>query len=298
MEDLESIEFKGAPMAKGTTVTITKMPINKIKLNKNSRLNIDPEELDGLMQSIKSEGLLQPIGVIKNGSGYEICYGNRRFLACSKLGVTTIPCIVHEKKKESDVDIKNLTENVQRRNISLAEVGRYIELLEGEGLSKQESAVRLGVSIGYVEGALSAFREVPKEFRSDIEVNVSRKHKGGRTAPGKISMSSARKIVSAVKSGILSNSQAKKLYVAAKESSDFNPSNLPKYIKTIAGGENNFLAKGAVRLVSIRVPMSERHYEELKKEHVDNGPFKTVGGFLVAVLSGEKSARIKVLKGY
>lgn len=51
---------------------VKELPVNKIKLGRNSRLDIKNEELSGLMQSIESEGLLQPIGVVKRGRGYEV----------------------------------------------------------------------------------------------------------------------------------------------------------------------------------------------------------------------------------
>lgn len=296
----ERLIFKGLPMArKNAVTTIERLPINKIKLNKNSRLNIDPDELDGLMQSIKEEGLLQPIGVVKNGSSYEICYGNRRFLACSKLGISKIPAIVHEKQKESDVDIKNLTENVQRRSISLMEVGRYITLLESQGLSKRESAVRLGVTPAYVDAALTAFQAVPKEFRGDIEVKVAASNKGAyeRTSPGKISINIARKIISAEKSGKIGPSDARVLYKAAKESSKFNPTQIDNYISAVASGEKKFLEKAPDMVhVGIAFVVSRKEKESLQKRFVEDGPFNSFTALCLAVLRGEKSVKINAIR--
>lgn len=294
--EVTRIEFKGAPMAKNGTVTIEKIPLNKIKLNKNSRLNIDPEELDGLMQSIKSTGLLQPIGVIKNGTGYEICYGNRRFLACSKLGMTHMPVIVHERKSESDVDIKNLTENVQRRNISLSEVGRYIEILEKEGLNNAEAAVRLGVSKGYVKSAVDAFQQVPKEFREDIEIRVVSNQKGStRSAPGKISVAVASKIVNAQKSGRIDKEGAVKLYKAAKSNSKFSPVLIDQYISSVEQGHKDFIeAVPKLCLINLSFWITEKHKWELEKKYVNNGIYSSVQQMMYAILRGEKAQQIKM----
>lgn len=283
-------------MAKGTRVTIEKIPLNKIKLNKNSRLNIDPDELDGLMQSIKEEGLLQPIGVVKSGATFEICYGNRRFMAVSKLGLSSIPAIVHEKKKESDVDIKNLTENIQRRNISLAEVGRYLELLEKQGLSRNEAAVRLGVSRQYVGQALSAFREIPKEFRDDLEIRVVKKG-NVRGAAGKIGIHVAQKILSAVKTGKIDNQQSRSLFKAAKSDYRFQSSKIERYIDAAASGHKQPIeAVGELKFVQLKFFIPQPQYEEIMEKHVVDGPFNSLTGFMLAVLRGDKHMKINVLK--
>lgn len=290
----ERIEFKGAPMAKNGTVSIEKMALNKIKLNKNSRLNIDPDELDGLMQSIKTTGLLQPIGVIKNGSGYEICYGNRRFLACSKLGHTHMPVIVHERKTEADVDIKNLTENVQRRNISLAEVGRYVGILEKEGLSNAEAAVRLGVTKHYVQQAVNAFNNVPKEYQQDIDIRVTA-NKEQKTAPGKIAVHVASKIVNAQKSGRIGKAGALSLYKAAKTNSKFISSHLDQYIRAVEQGHKDFIAASPkLCIIELKFFITEKHKWELEKKYVHNGIYNSVQQMMYAVLRGEKSQQIKM----
>ena len=294
---VERLTIEGAPMASNGKVTIEKIPLNKIKLNKNSRLNIDPDELDGLMQSIKQEGLLQPIGVVKSGSsGYEICYGNRRYLAVSKLGLASIPAIVHEKQKETDVDIKNLTENIQRRNISLAEAGRYIDLLEQQGLSRSEAAVRMGVSRTYVDACLTAFNEIPKEFRDDIEIKVmGGRDNASRTAPGKISVNVARQILSQHKQGKINRSQVKKLLSDAKSNSKFNQNKISEYSKALALGKKDYLSAVVdEKYVVLKFFITESHRRDLEKKYVDDGPFSTLHSLMYAILRGEKSVPIKL----
>jgi ParB/RepB/Spo0J family partition protein len=295
---VEQLIFEGAPMATGTKVTIQKISLNKIRLNKNSRLNIDPEELDGLMQSIKEEGLLQPIGVVKSGTDYEICYGNRRFLAVSKLGMTHIPVIVHEKKKESDVDIKNLTENIQRRNISLAEIGRYIDILNSQGLSAAEVAVRLGVTKSYVTACLSAYREVPKEFKDDLEVRVVNGKAGStKTRPGKISVRVARDIINARKTLNLSAEDTKTLFRAAKSDDRFSANKIQQYATALSRGKTDFLiAVEPEDMIQLTFFITKKHRRELEEKFVDDGPFKSVQQLMLSVLRGEKHVKIAVRK--
>lgn len=289
---VDVLTIKGAPMAKDTMVMIQKVPLNKIKLGKNSRMSVSPEELDGLMESIKEVGLLQPIGVVKNGSGFEICYGNRRFLAVSKLGLTHIPAVVHLPKKESDIDLKNLTENVQRRNLSLTEVGRYVELLRTEKLTSAEIAVRLGVSKHYVETCLDAYRKVPKEFRNDLEVQ----HTNQKRTPGKISVTAARAIINVARSYDLPAVEARKLYKAAKTDDRFDTESIPKYAAAIKRGTADFV--GAVKprhWIQCKFQISQHQRDSLMKEYVNDGPFNSITGLVKAILRGEKSVKIDIL---
>lgn len=276
MEKDSMLSLEGVGMAKGQSAGIQILPIKKIKLAKNSRMSVSAEELDGLMQSIKSVGLLQPIGVTKNGSGYEICYGNRRFLACSKLGLSKIACVVHESKKAFDSDIKNLTENIQRRNISLAEAGRYVELLNKDGLTLREIAVRLGVSAGYVESCRKAYSEVPKEFRDDLEIKVSNE----KLQPGKISMKAAQAILSAAKTFRLEKDDVKLLFRAAKADDRFTIENVPKYAAALKAGKKNFTKEvSPIKHVRVQFTVTEDHWNELEKKYVHEGPLKPFKSF-------------------
>lgn len=290
-DQTERLTVNGGPM--GKTVTIENLPIGKIKLQKNSRLNISDEELAGLMQSIKEVGLLQPIGVVKKASGFEICYGNRRWLACSKLGMKRVPAVVHTNKNEVEGDLQNLTENIQRRNISLAEAGRYMEILNGSGLSMAEIAVRLGVSKSYVESCLNAYRNVPQEFRNDLEVRAvnDRKRK-----PGKISITVANAIISAAKSYNLPSEQKAILFKAAKSDDKFAKENIPQYASALKQGKKDPI-KSVNKLQPIRVQffMEERHKEDLMKKYVYDGPFKSLNGLMVAILKGEKLVKVNIV---
>ncbi len=295
-DDIE-IVLTGGPMAPESRVVIKEVPIKSIKLAKNSRLNISDDEISGLMQSIKKTGLLQPIGVFKSktNTGYEICYGNRRFLACSKLGMSKVPAIIHVNKTDAENDLKNLTENLQRRNISLTEAGRYIEILKNDNLSLAEIAVRLGVSVNYVKDCLTAFQKVPKEFRKDLDVRTTMDKK---RVPGKISINSARSIVSATATYRLDAEQEKILYNAAKSKDKFNYKNIEKYAAAVKSGSQNPVEDVPhLKHMNVQFWLSEDDAETLYKKHIVKGPFKSLNGLFVAILKGEKSERIKIYSG-
>lgn len=259
-------------------------------------MSVSPEALDGLMMSIKETGLLQPIGVVPSGKGdsYEIAYGNRRFLAFSRLGYTSIPAIVHEKKSESDVDMKNLTENIQRRNLTLSEAGRYIELLQAQGLSQAEVAVRLGVSKGYIDACLRSFKDVPVEFRGDLEVQHG--HGTSKVTPGKISISAARSIINAEKSYNLKPQQIKTLFTAAKTDERFTTENVLKYAAAIKKGVKDPIGSvQPVKQIRVNFLITERHYDEMFRKYINEGPFQSMSGLCKAILKGEKNQKINVI---
>jgi ParB family chromosome partitioning protein len=246
------------------------------------------------MQAIKEQGLLQPVGVIAlEKGGYELAYGNRRFLACSKLGFTKIPCVVMASNGEYSRDLKNLTENVQRKNISLIEAGRFIKLLKKQGLSQEEIAVRLGVTKRYVGSCEMAFEDVPSEHRHDIEATGG----NNKVSHGKISLKTAKEIMSQEKTHNLSTSDVNLLFRAAKSGENFNHAAIPKYAKAIkAGHKKDFLTKvkgpTAIRLNFL---ISGQHADELREKYIENGPFKSLAQLMYAVLKGEKSVHIKMV---
>lgn len=283
-------------MAKdGGEVQIQLMPVNKIKLARNSRVSVSAEELDGLMSSIKEVGLLQPIGVSPTkAGGYEVCFGNRRFLAVTKLGLSKIPVIVQQNKRAFDGDIKNLTENIQRRNLGLAEVGRYIGLLRKEGLTTNECAVRLGVSRAYVQSCISAYEAVPAKYRGDIEMRMGAADKTGRAHPGKIAMSTVQGILSAKKSYRLDNKETETLFAAAKREG-FTPKNMQAYAAAVKQGKDPIKSVTPVKQIGLTFFVEQDEYDKLHKAYVEKGPFNSVSQLALAILKGEKSAKIKIV---
>ena len=102
------------------------LPIDKISIGMSqTRSQIAPQALDELAQSIAVQGLLEPIIVFRPNSEtdeYEVIAGQRRFLACSKLGHSTIKALIREAPKdEFDAKGISLTENLLREDPSQAD---------------------------------------------------------------------------------------------------------------------------------------------------------------------------------
>lgn len=291
---MNELKISGEGMARGQDVVIKELPMNKIKLGRNCRLSTSEEDLSGLMQSINSIGLLEPIGVVegKDGKSWEIAYGNRRFMAFTKLGLHSIPAVIHKRRNDNDVDIKNLAENVQRRSISLAEIGRYAALLEGEGLNKKELAIRLGTSLNYVDSCLAAWQGVPKEFRDDISPQLG----GAKLEAGKISINAAKAILAVERKFDLNKKDKTILFKAAKEDSRFRAEDVNKYAASIKRGAKDPI--GTVRptkTLAFKFMMDEASYDSLMKKHVEEGPFKSFTALVKAVLRGQKQVVINFL---
>lgn len=277
------------------TMKIVNVPISKVVLGRNSRTKIKKDELASLMKSIKEVGLLQPIGVTKDGANYEVCYGNRRFMALQKLGVGFVPVIIQDPdESRSETDLKNLTENIQRRSLTLTEVGSYINILKNDGLGYAEIAVRLGVTKSYVLAAADAYGKAPEEFRPDVEVKIQ----NDRTrTPGKINITQAKAITFAKERFGLSADQQRVLFTAAKSDDRFNIKNVRHYAAAIKQGKKDPVGQvPMVHHIQCTFWVSSIEKEALERKYVENGSFKSIQDLCKAILRGEKKATIQMLK--
>ncbi len=275
-------------------MNLQQIPINKIRLGKNSRLNIRDEELVGLMESIKESGLLQAIGLRKDKSGYQIAYGNRRFLAMSKLGKKKIPAnVVDEKSTQSDIDIMNLAENVQRRSLSITEIGRYISLLHEKGISFGEIAIRLGTPKAYIKTCLSVFQKVPTEFRPKVKSQFP----GNKVKPGEIALTTVNRINTVVSKYRLNSKDTKRIYSHALKE-DFDPNQVDKYALALKRDPKADLKKSVKKQMELNLHfyMDRKEYDVLWNKHILNGPFRSMRALGLAVFRGQKALNIKTLK--
>jgi len=169
--------------------------IDKVKVLENIRQKPLQDDLIELMESIKQNGLLQPIGVKEAKKGYLLIWGYRRLIACKKLGHKTIPAIISRGKDddlfEEDFLVLNATENIQRKDVNMVELGRICFILKKKKLSNYEIAIRLSIPKSRVESALDSFTRVPERHRDKITLFSSgerRKRAGkiGATISGAI----------------------------------------------------------------------------------------------------------------
>ncbi|WP_336773132.1 ParB/RepB/Spo0J family partition protein [Paenibacillus sp. MMO-58] len=99
---------------------IVQLPLNQIDEDTDQpRYQFDEEALVELMRNIEEIGLLSPIKVRTiDGGRYKIIYGNRRYKACKRLGLATIPCIVTNMTDEQEIYLEQIAENLTRQGFS------------------------------------------------------------------------------------------------------------------------------------------------------------------------------------
>jgi ParB family transcriptional regulator, chromosome partitioning protein len=150
-------------------VSLVELEITQVRPNpRQPRTRFDPESIAALAESIKTQGMVQPIIVRDAGDGYEIVAGERRWRAAQKAEVTTIPAIVRPLD-DRDAMIVALAENVAREDLNPVEQARGYAVLSDElDLSQTEIARRVGKSRPAVANTMRLL-ELPDDVLALVE---------------------------------------------------------------------------------------------------------------------------------
>ncbi|MBI2521419.1 MAG: ParB/RepB/Spo0J family partition protein [Bdellovibrio sp.] len=142
------------------------IPIEAVKANPGQPRKIFKEkELEELAQSIKENGIIQPIIVRKVDTGFELIAGERRLRAAKKAGIEYIPAIVRSAT-DRERNIIALLENIQRADLNCVEEAlAYYQLMNDFQLTQEEVAKRLGKD----RSAVSNYLRILKLPRNVIE---------------------------------------------------------------------------------------------------------------------------------
>jgi ParB/RepB/Spo0J family partition protein len=221
------------------------------------------------MSSLRTSGLLQPIGISPDPgqkNQYHIVYGNRRYLAAKRLGWETIPCIILDELTGDEFLVKNLTENIQRKNLSLPEEGRFFDLLHTEkGLTIDEIAARVGVSLRHVKEAIDAYHHVPTEFRALIKQDVR-----GLAKKGEIPATAAIQLIQNKR--YLKDKDLNDLFHKLKDG-ELNAkklSRVTRLLRTGASVKEALKIVDTVRALGITVPVPVKAIEHIEKKYDQN----------------------------
>jgi ParB family chromosome partitioning protein len=129
---------------------------------------MDPQELSGLIESIRRHGVLQPIVVRPSVGGFEVVAGERRWRAAEAVGLTSIPAIVRSLTDQEALELA-LVENLQREDLNPMERARaYRRLLQEFGLTQEQIADRVGKSQPSVANALRLLH-LPPQIQVSLE---------------------------------------------------------------------------------------------------------------------------------
>ncbi len=124
-------------------------------------MDINPEDLEDLAQSISEIGLLQPIMVAVDGDRFEVVFGHRRYLASKKLGLSTIRSLVRTMTQK-EVGIARATENISRSDLTpLEEAATYKNLIDEYGFSVEQVAKKMAKSAGTIKRRMDLLRMPP-----------------------------------------------------------------------------------------------------------------------------------------
>ena len=154
------------------------VPQEEIYPNPNQpRKRFDFDELESLAQSIRQNGIIQPIAVRVNSRGeYELISGERRLRASRLVGMAQIPCIIMEASDEKSA-LFALLENIQRSDLGFFEEAQAIEkLIDDFGMSRDEVCKKLGKAPPTISNKLRLLR-LPEDIRLKIcQENLTERH--------------------------------------------------------------------------------------------------------------------------
>lgn len=115
---------------------------------------ITPDSLTDLVESIREQGILEPIVVAKTPAGYQIVAGERRWRAAKVIGLKKVPVVVKETTPQGMLEM-SIVENVQREDLNPIEKAlAYRRLIDEFGLGTTEVAKRVGKSVPAVSNTI------------------------------------------------------------------------------------------------------------------------------------------------
>lgn len=146
---------------------VLRLPLASLRPNRfQPRTQFDEPALEELAESIRAQGIVQPLVVtIENDGTYSIIAGERRFRAAERAGLSEVPVVVREGLSDRSRLELALVENLQRADLNpLEEAEAYQTLQEAFGLSQEEVANRVGKARPTVANALRLLK-LPEEVR-------------------------------------------------------------------------------------------------------------------------------------
>ena len=160
----------GEPKTTETTsqeTIVNQLPVDTLEPNRyQPRSYFDESGLEDLAESIKAQGVVQPIVVTPKGSGrYTIIAGERRWRASQKAGLDVVPVVVREVADDQQLLEMALVENIQRADLNpIEEAEAYRSLADSFELSQEDIAGRVGKGRTTITNALRLLR-LPAEVQ-------------------------------------------------------------------------------------------------------------------------------------
>lgn len=172
-----NVEKLTRSIAEPSTENVVAIDIERIEPNPyQPRQEVDQEKIDELASSIKSCGLIQPIVVRRSGDGYQLVVGERRFLACKKLGWSKISAAV-KILSDNEMATIALIENLQRENLNyIEEALGYVSLMNSFNMTQDLLAQRLGKSQSTIANKLRILKLSAKVREQLLNSGLTERH--------------------------------------------------------------------------------------------------------------------------
>ena len=148
---------------------VTYVDIDEIRPNENQpRRVFDEDKLNELAASIKEHGIIQPIVLRKEGDGYVIVAGERRYRAARKAGLKKVPSVIRELTEDQNLLIA-IIENMQREDLNPIEEAEGLNrMIDVYGLTQDAVSKSVGKSRPYITNSLRLLK-LPEEVRDMTE---------------------------------------------------------------------------------------------------------------------------------
>ena len=162
---------------KKTAGKIYMLPVDAIRPSPfQARTSFAEKELAGLAQSIRENGLLQPVSVRKTDMGYELVAGERRLRACKLAGMETIPAILCEGGDERTAAL-GLLENIQREDLNPFEQAQGLrDVMVLWDCTQAAAAKRLGMAQPTLANKLRLLQLTPDQRQFVLDNGLTERH--------------------------------------------------------------------------------------------------------------------------
>lgn len=143
-------------------IKMSDIRVSDFNIRKDIKAGTEDTGLDDLAESIKDKGLLNPLIVrsLKDET-YDLIAGQRRYLACKKLGWTVVPAIIRDVSDDTDVTILSLVENVHRADLNPMDKARAYQTIQDKYNDFNKVAKETGVSVSTIKKYLSLLKLSP-----------------------------------------------------------------------------------------------------------------------------------------
>lgn len=156
---------------------VEEIPIEQIDPSRyQPRIHFDERALQELAESIRQNGLIQPISVRQVADRYEIIAGERRWRACKIAGLEKVPCYILTPSENQAAEM-SLVENIQREDLTAIEEAKaFVEIMSRSGMTQEQVARRIGKSQSSIANKIRLLNLAQEVQDAVVDRQLSERH--------------------------------------------------------------------------------------------------------------------------